>query len=115
MVDSPGAQAELLADLKPATYAEKDVFLWDAHIGKSDMHMAMRRIVMFKNMHRAQDLDSGGVDGDKDLRLLLQGFRVGRGFYHNTYYRTPRSANFLNRDASGTWVSFQRSVHYLEA
>ncbi|KIN78935.1 Regulatory protein, TetR [Sulfitobacter mediterraneus KCTC 32188] len=84
MVNTAWSKAHL-ADFKTAPFAPKHVFLRHAHIGELDVHMPVRRIVMAKDMHRAQDLNTGVVHRHKDLALLAERFGVGGGFDHHDH------------------------------
>ncbi len=49
------------------------------------MHVAVRRVVLTEDMHRAEDLDAGRVHRDEDLRLLLIGLGIRVGLDHDNH------------------------------
>ena len=70
VVNTSRPEAEL-RDLEAAALAPEDVRLGYAHIGELDVHVPVRCIVLAEHVHRPDDLHTGGIDRDEDLRLLL--------------------------------------------
>ena len=52
----------------------------------------MRRVIVTEDMHRAEDLDAGRVNGNEDLALLAEGFGIGRGLDHDDHDLAARIA-----------------------
>ena len=75
MVDSAGTETAL-DDLEAATPAEDKVALRHAHVLVDDLHVALGRVVVAEDVHRADDLDPGRVSGHDDDRLLAMAVRV---------------------------------------
>ena len=76
MVDTARSKAHL-ADLESTALTPEDVAFGDPDVGEFDVHVTVRGIVMTKDMHRPDNLDTGGVDRHKDLGLLAERFCIG--------------------------------------
>src|SRR6267142_7082498 len=81
-----------LRDFKTAAFAEQHVFLRHPAIVEAQMHVAARRVVVAEHVHRAQNLDAGGVDRHQDLRLLLARRRIRIGLHHHDHDLAARIA-----------------------
>ncbi len=60
------SQADL-RNFKASSFAQKDVFLGNTHIGEPDMHVTARRVVFAKHLHAFKNLNTGCIDRYEDL------------------------------------------------
>nr|ABM53578.1 putative regulatory protein TetR [uncultured bacterium CBNPD1 BAC clone 1664] len=91
VVDPARPEADL-ADLEAPALAEQDIGLGHPDIGEADVHVAAGRMVFAEDMHRAEDLHPGRIDGHQDLRLLLVRRGVGIGADHGDHDLAARVA-----------------------
>ena len=75
-VVDPSGTKTALDDLEAATPAEDEVALRHAHVLVDDLHVALGRVVVAEDVHRADDLHPGRVGGHDDDRLLAMAVRV---------------------------------------
>ena len=79
-----------LRNFKTLAFAPKNAVFRHAHIGESNVHMAVRCIVMTKHMHGSKDFNTGVIHRHKDLGLLAERFGIRRSFDHHDHHLTAR-------------------------
>ena len=99
MVNTPRPEAQL-TDLESFSFTHQDILFGYAHVGKADVHMAVRGIIMAKHVHRPQNLNARRVNWDKDLALLTKRIGIGGCFHH------------CNHDLT-TWITSTRNIVFL--
>src|SRR5207253_9970495 len=57
MVDAAGSEPAL-RDVESATFAEKKVIDWNAHMVENDLHVSVRRVVITENGQVPQNVDA---------------------------------------------------------
>jgi len=72
----PGPRRSL-RDLEAAADSKQHVVLRYAHVRETEVHVAVRCVVVAEHEHGAEDLDSERVHGNQDLRLLQMARGVG--------------------------------------
>src|SRR3984885_9942644 len=80
-MDTAGAEPAL-RDLKSPALAEQDVAGGNAHVLEQYLGVAVRRIVEAEHREKLLDGDTGRVERDQNLRLLLVARRLGIGLAH---------------------------------
>jgi hypothetical protein len=91
VVDPAGTEAHL-GDLEAAALAEQHVLVGDADVVEPQVHVPVRGVVLAEHVHRAEDLDSGRVHRDENLRLTLVRRSVGAGLHHRDHDLAARVA-----------------------
>ena len=66
VVNAARAEAQL-ADLETSPFAEEHVVGRDAHVIETDVHVAVRGIVLAEDVHGAEDFHARRIDRDEDL------------------------------------------------
>ena len=90
MMDATGTKPAL-GDLKAAFLTQQHIFGRHAHIGKAQMIMPMRRVIMAVNLHGPQFFNPRCRSINDDHRMALMFGRILRpGFHHNDIDRTAR-------------------------
>src|SRR5690606_6783468 len=85
VVDAAGPETRL-GDREALALAGDQVAGRDAHVGEDDLGVtAVVAVVVAEDLHAALDLDTGGVPGHEDLRLLAVTRRVRVGLAHDDH------------------------------
>jgi hypothetical protein len=84
VVDTPGSKPKL-ADLEATPLTQQHVGCRYPHVGETQVHVAVGRIVLPKDLHRPHDFHAGGVHGHQDLTLLLVRRPVRAGADHHDH------------------------------
>ena len=87
MVNAPRSKATL-GNLKPASFAQNNRAGRQAHVGKAQMHMPMRSIIMAKHLHGAQNFHARCVSIHDKHRVAAVLWRVGVAAGHYDIKRT---------------------------
>ena len=66
MVNAARAETQL-ADLETSPFAEEHVVGRDAHVVETNVHVAVRGIVLAEDVHGAEDFHARRIDRDEDL------------------------------------------------
>ena len=89
----PPRSEPALRNFKAPPLAQQHVLGRHTHVGKLDMHMSMRRVIVAKHLHGSQDLDPrcGRINNDHRMALMLRRLIVA-GAHHD-------DVNFASRIA----------------
>ena len=113
MVDAAWPQTQL-GNFEAAPFAEQNVFLRHTHVLKTDVHVAMRRVRITEDVHRAEDRNTWMRQRHEDLALLLVRLCVRAGLHHTDHDLAARVASAGNIEflaIDDPFITFQNGAH----